>query len=210
MKHTETALNGHKPLSSLTPDTPIGVHKAKDLAETFGIAPATLSSRWYPWLLKVTEATLLKANGRYTDLAKELFEDYKAEVKDNGLDAWKWVASRKDVLQRETEAAPVEVEVVPNEAEVALVPLGETQGLLDDIVANFTASNKAIQLTATEIVEGAVFQETQTLEEELAIEALYGQRIGALKFAARKQAEISTMEKLKRQDLQGKRTEAAT
>lgn len=207
MTHSTSALNGHKPDTS---DAPIGVHKGKDLAETFGIAPGTLSSRWYPWLLKVTEASLLKANGRYTDLAKELFADYKAEVKDNGTDAWAWVASKKELLTQETQAAPIEAEIVPNESESALAPLGETQGLIDDIIADFTASNVAVQDTALEIVQGAVFQETQTLESELALEVLMGQRIGALKFAARKQAEIQTLEDLKRQDLAGKRAEAAT
>ena len=205
MPHTTSALNGHKPDTS---NAPIGVHKGKDLAEIFGIAPATLSSRWYPWLLKVTEASLLKANGRYTDLAKELFEDYKTEVKDNDTDAWVWVASRKDILEKETQAAPVEVEVFPNQAETALAPLGETQTLVDDILAGLALRSDASQSIAGELVEGAVFQETNFWEEELAMQVQLGRHFGAMKFTAFKKAEIATMEELRKQDLQGKRAEA--
>ena len=187
---------------------PVGVYKAKDLADEFGIASQTLSTRWYPWLLKVAEASLLKPNGRYTDLARDLFLDFKEQVKDQGIDAWVWVRATKENLVEAVAAAPLEPEIVPNDAETALATVGQTTDLLDEIIFHFQESNQAAQMTAIEISEGSAFQETESLEQLLQAEALYGAKIGTLRYRARKTAENLTMQDLKRRDLDALKSEA--
>lgn len=214
MDYTEQTGNGHTDNGATTPSV-IGIHKAKDLAEELGISSSTLTSRWLPWLYKAVDPGLIKANGRYTDLAKELFEDFKARVKreENPMDSWAWVAEVKEAYAPIEEAVPVEAEVVvppPNDVDTALVPYEETMTTFDDILNGLTLGNTSIVEAAETLADAASFSDQETLESVLLVEAEYGRRIGALRYVARKKGESGMLEQLKRRDASSFQTEAAT
>ena len=215
MDYTEQAANGHSDNGASAP-TVIGIHKAKDLAEELGISASTLTSRWLPWLYKAVDPALVKANGRYTDLAKELFEDFKARVKreENPMDSWVWVAEVKEAYAPIEEAIPVvEAEILvppPSDVDTALVPYEETIATFDDILNGLTVGNTSIVEAAETIADAASFNDQETLESVLLVEAEYGRRIGALRYMARKKGESGMLEQLKRRDAGSFQTEASS
>lgn len=97
--HTRRAPGAHA-------DDREGIFTAKDLADGLGIASSTLRTRWYAWLVRAVGESRLKIDGRFTELARELFISYKAQVVMDGVEAEAWAKAQADIYRP---VSPVEV-----------------------------------------------------------------------------------------------------
>jgi hypothetical protein len=81
----------------------------------------TIRIRWFPWLEKVAPVELLKVDGGYTELAREMFADYAQAVKRDRLAPNDWVATTKDKYSQEWSNGGIFAgELMPDEVGSAL------------------------------------------------------------------------------------------
>lgn len=78
--HSRRTVGAQSAHSAPLPDDKEGRFSAKELAETLGIGSATLRTRWYPWLREAVTESRLKVGGKFTELAKTLFQSYASDV----------------------------------------------------------------------------------------------------------------------------------
>ncbi|MGD1858178.1 MAG: hypothetical protein ACFB2W_28410 [Leptolyngbyaceae cyanobacterium] len=149
-----------------------GAHyTAKQLAGEFGIASATLRTRWFPWLIKVAPEQLLKTNDGYTELARTLFSELK-NIGSNERNAW--VSDARHRYAPEWESAGV------IEAELAI------QQDLNDLDAFIADVRQA---------------ETNFSEAELASFRTAGAKRGIARFKIETQTELEVYNRLQQQRL---------
>jgi hypothetical protein len=121
--HSQRTVGAQSAHSDAAPDDKEGRFSAKELAKALGISSATLRTRWYPWLREAVAESRLKVSGKFTELAKVLFQSYANDVvarelppNEHGDAARAW-AERKS-----GEFAPVaSAEVVVDEPKVSSI-----------------------------------------------------------------------------------------
>lgn len=171
-----------------------GAHyTAKQLAGEFGIASATLRTRWFPWLIKVAPEQLLKTNDGYTELARTLFSELK-NIGSNERSAW--VSDAKHRYAPEWESAGViEAELMPESVGGVLATLNTQQ----------TSAELAIQQDLNDLdafIADVRQAESNFSEAELASFRTAGAKRGIARFKIETQTELEVYNRLQQQRLE--------
>ena len=183
----------HSPHTSSTVPSTGAHYTAKQLAEEFGIASATLRTRWFPWLLKVSPDQLLKTSDGYTELARTLFSELK-NVDPSERNAW--VPDAKHRYAPEWESAGViEAELMPESVGGVLATLNNQQ----------ISSQLAIQKDLEDLdafIADVRQAEANFTEAELASFRTAGAKRGIARFKVETQTELEVYNRLQQQRLE--------
>lgn len=184
----------HSPHTSSTVPSTGAHYTAKQLSEELDIASPTLRTRWFPWLVKVAPEQLLKTDNGYTELARTLFQELK-EIDPSERSVW--VVDAKHRYSQEWESAGViEGELMPE----------SVGGTLATINTQNTSAELAIQAELEQLegfISGIQQAEANFSEAELATFRASGAHRGIARFKVETQAEIDTVNLLRKKRMEG-------
>lgn len=183
----------HSPHTSSTVPSTGAHYTAKQLAGEFGIASATLRTRWFPWLLKVAPEQLLKTCDGYTELARTLFAELK-DVDPSERNAWVPDAKHRYAAEWES-AGVIEAELMPEVVGGVLATLSNQQ----------TSAEIAIQQDLEDLdafIADVRQAEANFTEAELASFRTAGAKRGIARFKIETQTELEVYNRLQQQRLE--------
>ena len=186
-----------------------GKHTAVALAAEFGVDESTIRRRWHKRTADMVGELRIKVAGKYTDLAKGLFQDYCTRVHRGDMHPDAWSCEVVDIAVKlippDERTFSAKADVVPDKVETALARNTQTMGQLDDYMARMSDRNAALGTFLADTIEGFEESGQAQFEQELQAAIMEGQQRGAMIYAARRRAQNDTMQQLDQRALDAKR-----
>ena len=173
-----------------------GKHTAITVANQFNVSSPTIRIRWFRWLREVCPESLLKTDGRYTDLAIALFKSYR----NSGLEGGQWYPIAKKVWQEVGEIQEAEIYEV---TEVDIVPVAVEGTLVqyDKLLERMRSRHQQGMLQATTLNQEIQEGDAALDQAEIEAAALRGANKAVALYKIERRAQQATMQSLKKQEV---------
>jgi hypothetical protein len=177
------------------PAQPAAPYTAVFLAKECGISDVTLRTRWFKQVCQAVPKSQLKEGRGFTDLARELFQDYAQTVATGQISVDAWIDLQKQKYAHEW--AQDEVEVVNAE----LVPEIATTSLALLKTTNLSLSEQMkVQLAQVQqFSQSLEVMETEFSEQELEAIRMRGAMRGMQRFQIEEQSALEVYHGLRNQ-----------